>query len=107
MESAGANVEQVSLAAKGTFVSAETLALLQLEIMRAEEYYKASDRLIPLLDADSRPAMRVLANIYHGLLRRVAANPSAVFHERVSVPTPVKLAILGRGLVQSLFTRGK
>ena len=81
--------------------------LLQLEIERAQDYYKAAERLIPLLDADSQPAMRVLVGIYRGLLERIAVRPDAVFHKRVSVPTPVKLAILGRGLLASYFARRK
>jgi phytoene synthase len=51
--------------------------------------------------------MRVLAGIYRRLLQRIAADPSAVFRERVSVPTAQKLAILIRGLVAGLAARGR
>ena len=60
-----------------------------------------------MLNVDSRAAMKVLADIYHRLLRRIAADSGVVFRERVSVPTATKLAILGRGLVASLFARGR
>jgi hypothetical protein len=39
----------------------------------------------------------VLIRIYHRLLDRIAADPAAVFRERVSVPTSQKLSILGGG----------
>ena len=107
MEPLGVRVEDVSLAAKGSSVSPDVLELVELERARAEEYYKASEKLIPLLDADSRAAMRVLVDIYHRLLDRIASDPATVFRKRVSVPTVVKLAILGRGLLESLFARGK
>jgi phytoene synthase len=101
------SVEHVALAAKGIGNSPEVLNLLRLEIAKAQAYYKASDELIPLLDADSRPAMRVLVTIYRELLERIAANPQQVFKTRVSVPRPQKLSILFRGLIQSKFARGR
>ncbi len=106
MTSLGVSVEQLSLAARNVWVPPEVLDLVRLQLTRAENYYRASDELIPLLSPDSRPAMRVLVKIYRGLLDRIAADPAAVFHKRVSVPTPVKLAILGRGVIGSWFARG-
>jgi phytoene synthase len=100
------HVEHVGMAVRGEALPKETVALLQMEIERAQEYYRAADELIPLLDADSREAMRVLVTIYHRLLDRVAADPAAVFRTRVSVPTAEKLSILGRGLVKSMVKRG-
>ena len=49
--------------------------------------------------------MRVLVAIYRRLLYRIAANPKAVFHERISVPGSETLAILGRGLLGSALAR--
>jgi phytoene synthase len=49
--------------------------------------------------------MRVLARIYHDLLDLIAADPSAVFRERVSVPTARKLSILAIGILQSVKVR--
>jgi phytoene synthase len=100
-------MEHLVLAAKGGENSAEVLKLLRFEIGKAQEYYKASDALIPLLDVDSRPAMQVLVTIYHELLERIAANPEQVFKSRVSVPTSQKLSILGRGLLKSMLARGR
>ncbi|MES2390507.1 MAG: phytoene/squalene synthase family protein [Acidobacteriota bacterium] len=101
------SVEEITQATRDGSPSPAILALLSREIVRAQNYYRASDELIPLLDADSREAMRVLATIYHRLLDRIAADPPAVFRTRVSVPTLEKLSLLGRGLVASYFARGK
>jgi phytoene synthase len=101
------DVEQLALAVKSRAASAAVLSLLRLEIGKAQGYYAASDELIPLLDADARPAMRVLVKIYRELLEKIAAGPEQVFAGRVSVPTSRKLAILGRGLVGSMLARGR
>ncbi len=101
----GSSVEQLALAISTASTSPELMALLAKEIGRAQEYYKAGDALIPLIDNDAQPAMRVLVTIYHRLLDRIAADPQAVFRERVSVSTPAKLAILGRGLAESAWAR--
>ena len=79
--------------------------LLAKEIDRARTLYRSADALIPLLDADARPAMEVLVTIYRRLLERVAREPQAVLRERVSVPLSEKLGILGRGLVASGMNR--
>ena len=85
--------------------SPEMRRLLLKEIRRANEFYKAADDLIPLLDPDARPAMEVLATIYRRLLARVARDPEAVLRERVSVHISEKLGILGRGLIASRMPR--
>ncbi len=90
---------------RGGAASAEMQALFAKEIGRARAYYRAADELIPLLDADARPAMEVLATIYRRLLDRVARNPEAVLRERVSVHISEKLGILGRGLIASGIAR--
>jgi phytoene synthase len=112
MAAVGVTLEDLTIATKGgglnsSIVSPAILKLLDTEINRAQEYYKASDELIPLLDADSRAAMRVLATIYHELLDRIAKEPAAVFRTRVSVPTSRKLSILARGVVSSFIARGR
>ena len=97
--------ERILALAGGDKLRANELALLRGLERHAQTLYRSSDQLIPLLDADARPAMRVLVRIYHGLLERISANPAAVFRERVSVPTSRKLGILGLGLLESLGTR--
>ena len=97
--------ERVLALANGAAVQPNDLALLRGFELTAQNLYLSADRLILLLDADSRPAMRVLVRIYHRLLDRIATDPSAVFRERVSVPTLQKLSILGVGVLQSITAR--
>lgn len=85
--------------------SAAMERLLALEIERARNLYQAADELIPLLDKDAQPAMEVLVSIYRRLLERVARDPAAVLHRRVSVHVSEKLGILGRGLIASGMAR--
>ena len=58
-------------------------AMLATLAIRAEEYYYvAGNKLIPLIDRDSRAAMWVLVTIYHRLLARIAAHRMDVFTQR-------------------------
>ena len=100
-----APIAELMVAVKSGLAAPEICEVLRKEIARAEAYYGSGAALIPLIEKDSRPAMRVLIRIYHRLLRRIAEDPAAVFRERVSVPTVEKLAILGRGLLESLLAR--
>jgi phytoene synthase len=73
--------------------------------IRAEKYYVASKKLIPLLDRDSRAAMWVLVTIYHRLLGRIADRRMEVFKERISISTTEKLTILARGAAMAAVNR--
>lgn len=106
MAMTGVELEQVVAATRGAAISAELVGLLKREIQRAAIYYADAEGLIPLLDTDSRPAMRVLATIYSELLERIARDPAQVFRRRVSVPAAKKLAILARGMIASMRARG-
>ncbi len=79
--------------------------LLDAEAKRAEHYYKSGQALLPLIEADSRPALWVLIDIYHSLLERIERHSYNVFTSRISVPTSQKLWILARGLLQVGFNR--
>jgi phytoene synthase len=105
MQRTGLDVERLCGDVKSGMASAPALAVLQLEIHRAQQYYRASGQLIPLLDADSREAMSVLVRIYHELLERIESDPAAVFATRVSVPTWRKLFILAAGMVKTSVRR--
>ena len=94
----------VALAAGEMPTDAERELLTGLE-KHAQALYRSGYALIPLLEADSRAGMRVLVRIYHRLLDRIAAEPSAVFRTRISVPTSEKLLILAGGAVGSLKAR--
>ena len=97
--------ERILALAAGSQPGTHELALLRALELHAQTLYRSAGQLIPLLDADARPSMRVLVRIYHRLLDRIAENPAAVFTQRVSVPTSQKLAILSIGILQSLKAR--
>jgi phytoene synthase len=99
------NPERILALAAGATPHPHELALLRAVQLHAQTLYRSSGQLIPLLDADARPSMRVLVRIYHRLLDRIAQNPAAVFTQRVSVPTSQKLAILFLGILQSFKSR--
>ena len=97
--------ERILTLAAGDTPHPHELALLHALELHAQTLYRSASQLIPLLDPDARPSMRVLVRIYHRLLDRIAANPAAVFTQRVSVPTSTKLAILAIGILQSFSAR--
>ena len=77
-------------------------ALLAMEADRAREYYGAADKLIPLVDEDSQPALWVLATIYRRLLEKIARRQYDVFSGKVRLTAREKLAILGKGFLKRL-----
>ena len=76
--------------------------LLEFEAERAREFYRAGAELLPLIDADSRPALWVLIEIYRRLLEKMAQRNYDVFSERISLSTAEKLGLLSRGLLRRL-----
>ena len=101
----GVDASRILALCAGEPMNEKDLALFRSLELHAQTLYRSADELIPLLDTDARPAMRVLVRIYHGLLDRIAADLAAVFRERVSVPTSQKLSILAVGILQSLKVR--
>ena len=67
--------------------------LMRFQIDRAEAYYTASAALEDRIQADSRPTLVAMTQIYHRLLKRVAAEPERVLRERVSLSLVSKLMI--------------
>jgi len=102
----GVTIDRVKALASGATLQPGERAMLSTLGSRAEKYYSSADRLLPLIDADSRAALWVLVTIYHRLLHRIGKVDGDVFSERVSVPTAEKLLILAQGAVMSLRNRG-
>ncbi|MGC2618285.1 MAG: phytoene/squalene synthase family protein [Acidobacteriaceae bacterium] len=101
----GVRAEYLAALRDGRTLTPKIRALLATTAKRAEHYYDSGRRLLPLIDADARPALWVLIAIYHRLLRRIERRNFDVFTQRVSVPTSTRIAILLRGLVQVSFNR--
>ncbi|MDE1176285.1 MAG: phytoene/squalene synthase family protein [Edaphobacter sp.] len=97
--------ERIHALAAGASMESRERALLGEIGNRAERYYASADKLLPMIDADSRAALWVLVTIYHGLLKKIERSGYEVFTERISVATPKKLGILAQGAVMSLGNR--
>lgn len=91
--------------AAATPPNANERALLLDIAQRAENYYSSAARLMPYINPESRPALRVLVNIYHALLKRIERADYDVFSHRASVPLRQKLAILVVGLTRMTWAR--
>ena len=89
----------------GVAPNAQERALLEEIGRRADAYYKSAQELMPLIDKESRPALGVLVEIYHALLKRIVRADYDVFSRRASVPLWRKLAILVVGLVRMMWVR--
>lgn len=94
----GVTIDQL-LNRKGKITAAER-GLLKEIASRAERYYRSAQELLPLIDAESRPALWVLVSIYHQLLKRIEKADYDVFSERASVPTVQKLGTLFVGMAR-------
>jgi len=101
----GETIPELRELAAGRAMTERERGMLATLAIRAEKYYIAGKKLIPLLDRDSRAAMWVLLTIYHGLLGRIAAAHMEVFRERISVSTATKLSVLARGLAMATWNR--
>ena len=77
--------------------------VLKAEADRAMEFYSAADKLIPLIDEDSQPALWVLATIYRRLLEKIARLQFDVFAQKVRLTTREKLVVLGKGFAKRLL----
>jgi len=76
-------------------------ALVALEAGLAEEWYQTGLGLLALLDRRSAACVGTMAGIYHRLLHRIGADPSAVTRGRVSLPTTEKLAVAAGCLLRA------
>lgn len=98
LQKCGVRIEE--LAALPVPLKPNQRQLLEAIGKRAEAYYASGQALLPLIDADARPALRVLISIYHRLLKQIEASNYEVFARRRSVPTSTKLSILACGIVR-------
>jgi phytoene synthase len=101
----GVALESLLHRGAGVPPAANERALLASIAQRAENYYQSAGKLLPLINRESRPALRVLVAIYHALLKRIERADYDVFTQRVSVPTAQKLSILVGGLARMGLAR--
>ncbi len=98
-------LEELVALRDGSRITTNQRSLLASIARRAEDSYRASRELLPLISADARPALWVLIAIYHDLLRRIQAANYDVFSRRVTVPVSKRIFILARGLLQVAVNR--
>jgi len=79
--------------------------LLGFQADRAREYYAAATDLLPLMDADSRPALWALVTIYRSLLEKIAAHEYDVFSNRVRLTFWEKMSVLAKAWYARIFVR--
>ncbi len=72
--------------------------VLELQAQRAREFYADGDKLLPLIEHESQPALWTLMTIYRRLLEKIASRNYDVLNERVRLTTAEKSKILAKGL---------
>ncbi len=103
----GVTNEDVLAMAAGRTLDANERAMLVALSVQAWEYYESARELLPMIDADSRPALWVLVKIYSGLLGAIDRRQGDVFSVRVRVATSHKLLALVQGMAMSLRVRSR
>ena len=83
----------------------EFLALMRRQIERAESYYDRAQPLIGMLDRSGRPVCKMVIDVYHRLLEKIARRPEAVLAGRVRIGRVAKTTIFVRRLIESFFAR--
>jgi phytoene synthase len=73
-------------------------ALVRAGCARAQDWYDEGLRLVPLLDRRSAACCLAMSGIYRRLTQRIAADPSAVLEERLSLSGREKVTVAARAL---------
>src|SRR5437868_6771649 len=98
------SAEELSAAKlRNGFSPANFRPLLEFEAQRARELYAAAEKLIPLVDDDSRPCLWALTEIYRRLLEKIASRQYNVFGDKIRLSTAEKLSVLSQGLLKVIF----
>ncbi len=76
--------------------------LVEFEAERARDWYATGMGLLPMLDRRSAACTGAMAGIYRRLLDRIAAQPAAVLHGRVSLSAGEKAVVAVKALTGRL-----
>jgi len=101
----GVSIESLIHRKAGTPPMDNERAVLAGIVERADAYYGSAQKLLPLIDRESRPALWVLVGIYHALLKRIRGAQYDVFSKRASVPAAQKITILLAGMARMGWAR--
>jgi len=81
--------------------------LMAYQSDRARQYYAQGRKLLPLVDASSRPALWAMIEIYEGLLNRIIGRQFNVFGPAIRISSAGKAAIALRALSMRFLRRGQ
>jgi phytoene synthase len=90
--------------ARDAAAEAQMVKLIEFEASRARDWYATGMRLMPMLDGRSAACTGAMAGIYRKLLERIAAEPAAVLHGRLSLSPREKAMVAVRSLARPLVT---
>ena len=91
--------------AAGPAEQARLVRVIEFEASRARDWYATGMQLLPLLDGRSAACTGAMAGIYRKLLDRIAAEPAAVLHGRVSLSPREKALVAVRSLARPVLAR--
>jgi phytoene synthase len=83
---------------------ARFVRLIEFEAARARDWYATGLQLLPMLDGRSAACTGAMAGIYRKLLDRIAAEPAAVLHGRLSLTPREKAMVAVRALARPMLT---
>lgn len=78
-------------------------ALMAFQCERARAHFREANPLPALLEADARPAVRVMGGVYRRVLDRVQHDPRRAFAVRVELPRWQRFAAIAAGLLGRSF----
>ncbi|MGA2035507.1 MAG: phytoene/squalene synthase family protein [Thermoguttaceae bacterium] len=77
-------------------VSPSFYRLMELEIVRAERFYRSGTKLLDRLSPEGRRIFGVMIDTYHNLLMQIKRRPADVLARRMRVSLPKRLGIAAR-----------
>jgi phytoene synthase len=92
---------QLTLDGQGALsdVDGRLTAFIQAYAARTRHWYAFGLRLMPLLDRRSAACASAMAGIYRRLLDRIAADPSSVYGQRLSLTGWQKAGVAARAVI--------
>jgi phytoene synthase len=79
--------------------------LMGFETERAQEYYSAARKLLPLVEKTSKPALWAMIEIYEGILNRIVQNQFDVFRNPIHLARREKAVIALRAFAMRFTGR--
>jgi len=76
--------------------------LMNFEVERAQEYYRAARHLLPLVEDASRPALWAMMAIYHRILDQIIRRQFDIFHNPIRLTGAEKISIILQALAMRL-----